>query len=331
MVLKPVSVGALQGAFINARRIAESMGKSDKETQELSMEWFTQWLQKSYPAQLQALSAEYSINVRLLHGDLAETTSQNILEQPDPEQFDKTLRDLQQLRSKYDTTAAATATISTPERPFQEFPTVVAMAAQVQPTEWVPGPVQAPPQQAGWSRQPSESPTRPAPRPHKHYGPPEGHTQLPQREVQLPDIRTIKPSNEGLTCLACGCGGHMARECCWVYHKDLPSLKPHIPTLATAHSQGDDYFKAVLNQLRYHGFMAKWTEAECSELVRDVIYKAQRRQQDPSRDTYEANKHRYGASPTPPQVSRQQAYGTAPAWMTHPQRGGHARDNHTPA
>ena len=117
MVLKPVCVGALQGAFINARRIAESMGKSDKETQELSMEWFTQWLQKSYPAQLQALSAEYSINVRLLHGDLAETTSQNILEQPDPEQFDKTLRDLQQLRSKYDTAAAATATILPPNAP----------------------------------------------------------------------------------------------------------------------------------------------------------------------------------------------------------------------
>ena len=87
------------------------------------------------PREFQALSAEYSINVRLLHGDLAETISQNILELPDPEQFDKTLRDLQQLRSKYDTAAATTPIIPAPERPFQEFPTVVAMAAQEQPTE----------------------------------------------------------------------------------------------------------------------------------------------------------------------------------------------------
>ena len=51
-------------------------------------------MQKSYPPQLQALSAEYSINVRLLQGDLTKTASQNILEQPNPDQFDKTLNPL---------------------------------------------------------------------------------------------------------------------------------------------------------------------------------------------------------------------------------------------
>ena len=51
---------------------------------------------------------------------------------------------------------------------------------------------------------------------------------------------------------------------------------PH-PDPGDAHNQGEVYFKAVMNQLRDHGFMAKWTEAECAELVKDTIYRAQRR------------------------------------------------------
>ncbi len=116
-----------------------------------------------------------------------------------------------------------------------------------------------------------------------------------------------------------------------MYHKELPALRPHVLTLAAAYNQGEAYFKAVLTQLRDHGFMMKWTEAECSELARDAISRAQRRQQDLSRDNYESNKNRYGAPPTPPQVSRQQTYGTTPAWMTQQSRSGQARDNQAPA
>ena len=205
------------------------------------------------------------------------------------------------------------------------------MAAQVQPSEWNQGLTQTQQQQSGWSPNPAGSPSRLSPRPHKHYGPPDTYTQVPQREIQLPDISTLKPSTGGLTCLACGCGGHLAKECSWVYHRDLPALKPHILTLAAAHNQGEKYFKAVMTQLRDHGFMAKWTEAECSELVKDTIYKAQRRQQDLSRNNYEANKNRYGAPPTPLQVSRQQTYGTTPSWMTQQSRGSQARDRQAPA
>jgi hypothetical protein len=116
-----------------------------------------------------------------------------------------------------------------------------------------------------------------------------------------------------------------------VYHKDLPALRPHVLTLSAAYNQGESYFKAVLTQLRDHGFMRKWTEAECSELARDAMHRAQRRQEDLSRDNYEANKNRYGAPPTPPQVTRQQTYGTTPSWMTQQSRSGQARDNRAPA
>ena len=316
MVLKPVSVGTLQAAFINARRIAESMGKSDKDTQELSMEWFTQWLQKSYPAQMQALSAEYSINVRLLGGDLAETTSQNILEQPDPVQFDKTLKDLTQLRAKYDSVASTASIAVAPDRPFQDFPTVTAMAAQVQPNAWAPGPAKNP-GLGNWQQASSESPYK-SPGKYKHYGPTEG-PRPPPREIHLPDISTLFAGTSGMVCHACGCGGHILRECCWIYHQALPTMKPYITAFVQAYLKGEDYFKAVLAQLHNHGFLGEWTEAQCAEMAQDIATRAQRRLQDPNGATYEANNNRYGASPTPPHVSRQQMYGTAPHWMAQQQ------------
>ena len=313
MTLKPVSVGALQAAFINARRIAESMGKSEKDTQELSMEWFTQWLQKRYPAQMQALSAEYSINVRLLGGDLAETTSQNILEQPDPTQFDKTLKDLTQLRSKYDNATPLAGLSPPPDRPFQEFPPVAAMAAQVQPPEWTSPTNPAPSPSGGWS--PNHGPSRP----HRHYGPADSSPQPGRgapRELHLPDISALFAGTSGVTCHACGCGGHVAKECTWIFHQALPAMQPYISAFMQAHGKGDVYFKAVLTQIRNHGFLATWSEAECAELVADTVNRAQRRRQDPNRADFEANKSRYGSSPTHPHVTRQHTYGTSPAWMT---------------
>ena len=339
MTLKPLSVASLLPTFLHIQRLISSMGQAERDNEKLLMKMFTRWLRAKYPAYLQAFSNEYARYIQSQGMNLADVRSNNILDEPDFAHYETVIRLMVKCTQQYDTSAEV-KTVAAAERPWQDFPTVAAMAAGVHVgggsgnpstpmgTQWVPA-TQAPVERnPGWHGGTPTTPplTQPTP-PQQGDGTPGspggGYPRNPRpprpRDQVLPDISTLFPGTVGVVCEACGCGNHFKKECTWITRIQLPRYVPHLPAFMQAFEKSPDYFAAVCQQVRAHGFMSAWPEKEYEDFAASIKARAQRRAQDPNRAEYESRQNRYGASPSPPQVTRN--VDNRPAWITHGDKG----------